>query len=52
VRKTTVAALGEIAHPDGLELIHIAMDDNDPDVRKLARWAKDQVEANVCAAGV
>ena len=51
LRKAAVAALGEIAHPDCMPLVDIALNDNDPDVRKLARWAKDQIEASISAAG-
>ena len=48
-----VAALGEISHTDGLQFIAVALDDNDPDVRKLARWAKDKIETadKVTSAG-
>ena len=35
--------LGQIKHVDGLPLLEIAKNDNDPDVRKLARWACDQI---------
>ncbi len=45
LRKTAVAALGEIAHPDGLGWVDKAMQDPDPDVRKLARWAKERMAA-------
>jgi HEAT repeat protein len=51
LRKAAVAALGEIAHPDCMPLVDIALNDNDPDVRKLARWAKDQIEASMTVAG-
>ena len=43
LRKAAVAALGEIKHTDGLPLIEIALNDNDPDVRKLARWAGERI---------
>ena len=45
LRKSAVAALGQIKHLDGLPLLEIAKNDNDPDVRKLARWASDQIAA-------
>ena len=43
LRKSAVAALGEIKHVDGLPLLEIAKNDNDPDVRKLARWASERI---------
>jgi HEAT repeat protein len=44
LRKAAVAALGEIAHGDGLQFVAIALEDNDPDVRKLARWSTEKIE--------
>jgi HEAT repeat protein len=49
LRKAAVAALGEISHPDGLKFVTIALDDNDPDVRKLARWAQEKIETAALA---
>jgi HEAT repeat protein len=43
LRKAAVAALGELRHVDGLPLLDIVLNDNDPDVRKLARWAIDRI---------
>ena len=43
MRKAAVAAIGEISHPDGLPLLEVALNDNDPDVRKLARWASERI---------
>lgn len=51
LRKAAVAAAGEIAHPDGLSLVGIALEDNDPDVRKLARWANERISAQREAMG-
>ena len=38
-------ALGAIAHNDGRPFVELAMDDPDPDVRKLARWAMSKLDA-------
>jgi HEAT repeat protein len=46
LRKSAVAALGEIRHADGLPLLDIVLNDNDPDVRKLARWAIDRISTS------
>lgn len=51
LRKASVAAAGEIAHPDGLSLVSAALDDNDPDVRKLARWASGRISEQREAMG-
>ena len=45
LRKEAAAALGEIAHPDGLPYLVDVEDDPDPDVRKNIRWAIDQIQA-------
>jgi HEAT repeat protein len=45
LRKAAVAAAGEIAHPSGIPMVDIALNDNDPDVRKLARWAKEKIQS-------
>jgi HEAT repeat protein len=50
LRKAAIAALGEISHPDGLPYVAKALDDNDPDVRKLARWATEKIETASLAA--
>jgi HEAT repeat protein len=51
LRKAAIAAVGEIAHVDGLPLVDRAQNDNDPDVRKLARWAKEQIDSANAAFG-
>jgi HEAT repeat protein len=45
LRKEAAAALGEIGHPDGEAFLAIIKDDLDPDVRKNARWALQQIAA-------
>jgi HEAT repeat protein len=45
LRKAAVSALGEIAHADGRPYIEIALDDADPDVRKIALWAHSRLSA-------
>ncbi|OMI11922.1 hypothetical protein BSN85_10695 [Bradyrhizobium brasilense] len=44
------AALGEIAHPDGEVFLAVIADDPDPDVRKNARWALQQIVAKKAKA--
>jgi HEAT repeat protein len=39
LRKEAAAALGEIADASALEWLEPCLDDPDPDVRKLIRWA-------------
>lgn len=51
LRKAAVAATGEIARPEGMPIVEEALNDNDPDVRKLARWAKAKIESNVTSVG-
>jgi HEAT repeat protein len=51
LRKSAVAAMGEIAHTDALPFIEQASNDNDPDVRKLARWSQGQIEAAAVKVG-
>lgn len=43
LRKAVIAAAGEIAHPSFRSLILAAEFDNDPDVRKIAKWALSQL---------
>ena len=50
LRKDAAAALGEIAHPDGLPYLERAADDIDPDVRKNVRWAIGQIRARTPGA--
>jgi HEAT repeat protein len=50
LRKEAAAALGEIAHPDGEAFLAIVADDPDPDVRKNARWALQQIVAKKAKA--
>jgi len=45
LRKEAAAALGEIRHPNALPHLRQAVTDPDPDVRKLARWAIERIEA-------
>ena len=45
LRKEAAAALGEIAHPDGLAYLEQAEGDPDPDVNKNIRWAINQIKA-------
>ncbi|MGD5661008.1 HEAT repeat domain-containing protein, partial [Xanthomonas citri pv. citri] len=51
LRKEAAAALGEIAHPDGEAFLAVIADDADPDVRKNARWALQQIAARKARAG-
>ena len=44
LRKEAAAALGEIAHPDGLPYLKSVEDDPDPEVRKNIRWAIGQIQ--------
>lgn len=43
LRKAVIAAAGEIAHPSFRTLIMAAEFDDDPDVRKIAKWALSQL---------
>ena len=45
LRKAAIGALGTIAHSDGRPFVVTALDDPDPDVRKLARWAISKLDA-------
>lgn len=47
VLKAVVSALGEIKHTDATPFLKAALDDPDPDVRKIARWALHQVSPHV-----
>lgn len=49
LRKAAIGALGEIGHADARPYVDAAFDDPDPDVRKLARWARDKLERAVSA---
>ena len=51
LRKEAAAALGEIAHADGEAFLAVVADDPDPDVRKNARWALQQIAARKARAG-
>jgi hypothetical protein len=51
LRKEAAAALGEIADPDGEAFLALVANDPDPDVRKNARWALQQVAARKAKAG-
>jgi HEAT repeat protein len=44
LRKEAAAALGEIADPAGLPFLAAVIDDPDPEVRKNARWAVQQID--------
>jgi HEAT repeat protein len=50
LRKEAAAALGEIAHADGGAYLVAIADDPDPDVRKNARWALQQIAAKQAKA--
>jgi HEAT repeat protein len=43
LRKESAAALGEIKSPNALPFLQVATEDVDPDVRKIAQWAIDQI---------
>lgn len=43
LRKAAVTAIGEIADAEGRRYLEPALLDNDPDVRKMARWALDRL---------
>jgi HEAT repeat protein len=45
LRKAAIGALGSIGHRDARPFVESALDDPDPDVRKLARWAMSKLEA-------
>jgi HEAT repeat protein len=51
LRKEAAAALGEIAHHDGEAFLAVIADDPDPEVRKNARWALQQIAARKARAG-
>jgi HEAT repeat protein len=43
LRKESAAALGEIANPVAAPFLEAVVDDLDPEVRKNARWALQQI---------
>ena len=51
LRKEGAAALGEIADPAGAQFLEPVLDDADPEVRKNARWALQQIAARKARAG-
>jgi HEAT repeat protein len=51
LRKEAAAALGEIAIADGEAYLALVANDPDPDVRKNARWARQQIVAQRARAG-
>jgi HEAT repeat protein len=51
LRKESAAALGEIADPAGQRFLQPIVDDPDPEVRKNARWAMQQIAARKAALG-
>jgi HEAT repeat protein len=51
LRKESAAALGEIAVPEGEAYLALVANDGDPDVRKNARWALQQIAAKKARAG-
>jgi HEAT repeat protein len=50
LRKEAAAALGEIADPAGAPFLEPVLDDADPEVRKNARWAMQQIAQKQAAA--
>jgi HEAT repeat protein len=46
LRKEAALALGELCEPDALPALHAALQDGDPDVRKAARIAIQQIEGH------
>jgi HEAT repeat protein len=51
LRKEAAAALGEIAAPEGEPYLALVANDSDPEVRKNARWALQQIVARKAKAG-
>jgi HEAT repeat protein len=51
LRKESAAALGEIADPGGQKFLEPILDDPDPEVRKNARWAMQQIVSRNAALG-
>ena len=51
LRKESAAALGEIAVPEGEAYLALVANDADPDVRKNARWALQQIIAKNAISG-
>jgi HEAT repeat protein len=51
LRKEAAAALGEIAHSDAEPYLALVANDPDPEVRKNARWALQQIAARKAKAG-
>ena len=51
LRKEGAAALGEIADASGCKYLEPILDDPDPEVRKNARWAMQQIVARKGALG-
>jgi HEAT repeat protein len=51
LRKEAAAALGEIAIGEGEAYLALVANDGDPDVRKNARWALQQIAAKKARAG-
>src|SRR5262249_61076221 len=51
LRKEAAAALGEIAAGEGEAYLALVANDPDPDVRKNARWALQQIIAKNASAG-
>jgi HEAT repeat protein len=51
LRKEAAAALGEIASAEGEPFLLVIANDSDPDVRKNARWALQQIAAKKAKAG-
>jgi hypothetical protein len=51
LRKEAAAALGEISDPGGRQFLEPVLDDPDPEVRKNARWAMQQIVSKKGALG-
>jgi len=47
LRKEAAAALGEIASPAGIPFLEAISSDIDPDVRKIAQWAIEQINNKI-----
>jgi HEAT repeat protein len=51
LRKEAAFALGEIGDARAMPMLRAVMDDRDPEVRKNARWAMQQMSDGAAASG-